>query len=163
MTFESIKNSDKILKLLQLITFQIRRKASHNELSSQLGLSRNPRKEVAKNSKWYFYDNGIRNALIAKLNPISLRNDIGQLWENYVISERMIIQYYNNMLVYNYFWRTYDQQKIDWIEDRGGKLYAYEFKWSEKKRSKMQTAWKMAYKDAEFKVINPLNYLDWLN
>ncbi len=187
LTFESIKNSDKILKLLQLIAFQIGGEVSYNELSLKLGLSRNTveryldllskvfiihrlggfsrnlRKEVTKNSKWYFYDNGIRNALIANLNPIDLRNDIGQLWENYVISERVKMQHYNNMLVYNYFWRTYDQQEIDWIEDRGGKLYAYEFKWNEKKKVKVPKGWKTAYEDSEFRVINPYNYMEWLH
>ncbi len=186
LTFESIKNSDKILKLLQLIAFQIGGEVSYNELSSKLGLSRNTvekyldllskvfiihrvggfsrnlRKEISKNSKWYFYDNGIRNALIANLNPINLRNDIGQLWENYAISERLKMQYYNDTLVYNYFWRTYDQQEIDWIEERGGKLYAYEFKWNEKKKSKIPVAWRSTYKNSEFKVINPSNYFEWL-
>ncbi len=187
LTFESIRNSDKILKLLQLIAFQIGGEVSYNELASNLGISRNTveryldllskvfiihklggvsrnlRKEVTKNSKWYFYDNGIRNALIANLNPVELRNDIGQLWENYVISERLKMQHYNKMLVYNYFWRTYDQQEIDWIEDRGGKLYAYEFKWNEKKKVKTPVGWEKNYENSEFHVITPYNYIEWLN
>jgi len=186
LTFEGIKNSDKILKLLQLIAFQIGGEVSYNELALKLGLSRNTveryldllskvfiihrlggfsrnlRKEVTKSHKWYFYDNGVRNALIANLNPIGLRNDIGQLWENYAISERVKMQHYNNMLVYNYFWRTYDQQEIDWVEDRGGKLYAYEFKWNEKKKVRVPKGWKTAYEDSAFKVINPYNYMEWL-
>lgn len=152
LAFENLRNSNKILRLLQLIAFQIGGEVSYNELATQLGLSRNTiekyldllskvfiihilggfsrnlRNEVSKNNKWYFYDNGIRNALIANMNPIELRNDIGQLWENYIISERIKMQLYSGMLVYNYFWRTYDQQEIDWIENRAGKLYAYEFK-----------------------------------
>ncbi len=186
LTFENIKNSDKILKLLQLIAFQIGGEISYNELATQLGISRNTvekyldllskvfiihrvggfsrnlRKEISKNSKWYFYDNGIRNALIANLNPIDLRNDVGQLWENYAISERIKMQNYSGMLVYNYFWRTYDQQEIDWIEDRGGKLHAYEFKWNDKKKVKIPSAWANAYPNSAFKTINPNNYMEWL-
>ncbi len=186
LTFENIRNSEKILRLLQLIAFQIGGEVSYHELGKQLGISRNTvekyldllskvfiihrvggfsrnlRKEISKSSRWYFYDNGIRNALIANLNPINLRNDIGQLWENYAISERLKMQHYNKTLVYNYFWRTYDQQEIDWIEDRGGKLYGYEFKWNEKKKVKVPTAWKNTYTDSEFRVINPTNYIEWL-
>lgn len=186
LVFEDINNSEKILKLLQLIAFQVGSEVSYNELSNKLGLSRNTvekyldllskvfiifklkgfsrnlRKEVVKNSKWYFYDNGIRNAIIRNLNPIDLRNDIGQLWENYVVSERKKKQFYRGTLVYNYFWRTYDQQEIDWVEDRGGSLYAYEFKWNEKRKSKVPVAWKNAYPDAQFEVITPTNFHNWL-
>lgn len=187
LTFENIQNADKLLKLLQLIAFQVGGEISYNELATKLGMSRNTvekyldllskvfiihrvggfsrnlRKEVAKNQKWYFYDNGIRNAIIANLGPINLRNDIGQLWENYVISERIKKQFYSNMLVYNYFWRTYDQQEIDWIEDRGGHLFAYEFKWNEKRKTTSPKAWEKGYPKATFNVINKVNYLEWLN
>ena len=187
LTFENINNSEKILKLLQLVAFQIGSEISYNELATQLGLSRNTvekyldllskvfiihkvggfsrnlRKEISKNSKWYFYDNGIRNALIANLNPLDLRNDIGQLWENYAISERLKKQFYRETLVYNYFWRTYDQQEIDWIEDRGGKVYAYELKWNEKKKHRVPKAWKNNYPDSEFKTVSPSNFHDWIN
>ena len=81
------------------------------------------------------------------MNPIEMRNDIGALWENYVISERIKFQFYSRMLVYNYFWRTYDQQEIDWIEDRGGILHAYEFKWNPSKKAKQPVAWKSNYKN----------------
>jgi len=186
LVFENINNSEKILKLLQLIAFQVGSEVSYNELSNKLGLSRNTvekyldllskvfiihklggfsrnlRKEVVKNSKWYFYDNGIRNAIIGNLNPIDLRNDIGQLWENYAVSERKKKQFYRGTLVYNYFWRTYDQQEIDWIEDRGGSLYAYEFKWSEKRKNKIPGGWKNAYPDAQFETITPSNFHEWL-
>jgi hypothetical protein len=187
LTFENIHNSTKLLKLLQLIAFQIGSEISYNELAQQLGISRNTvekyldllskvfiihniggfsrnlRKEIVKSNKWYFYDNGIRNVLIANLNPIDLRNDVGQLWENYLISERIKQQSYTGTLVNNYFWRTYDQQEIDWVEERGGKLYAYEFKWNEKKKAKVPTSWKNAYPDAEFKLINPSNYIEWVD
>jgi predicted AAA+ superfamily ATPase len=126
------------------------------------GFSKNLRKEVTKNSRWYFYDNGLRNAVIANLNPINLRDDIGMLWENYIISERIKYQRYNKMLVNNYFWRTYDQQEIDWVEERGGNLYGYEFKWNPKKYVKTPISWKKSYENAGFEVITPDNYLEWI-
>jgi len=187
LTYNEIQNSDVLLKLLQLIAFQIGSEVSYSEIAKKLGISRNTvekyldllskvfiihrvggfsrnlRKEIAKSSKWYFYDNGIRNALIANLNPIELRDDIGKLWENYVISEKLKKQYADDTLVYNYFWRTYDQQEIDWIEDRGGKLYAYEMKWNEKKKVKVPVAWKNAYPNSEYKVVSPANIMEVLN
>ncbi|HKK80287.1 MAG TPA: DUF4143 domain-containing protein, partial [Phaeodactylibacter sp.] len=126
------------------------------------GFSKNLRKEVTKNSRWYFYDNGLRNAVIANLNPIGLRDDIGMLWENYIISERIKYQRYNKILVNNYFWRTYDQQEIDWVEERGGNLYGYEFKWNPKKHVKTPISWKKSYENADFEVITPDNYLEWV-
>jgi predicted AAA+ superfamily ATPase len=186
LAFENIRNADKIFDLLRMIAFQIGREVSMQELGNQLdmskntvdkyldllskvyvihkvnGFSRNLRKEVTKNSRWYFYDNGLRNTIIANLNPIGLRNDIGMLWENYIISERIKYQRYNKMLVNNFFWRTYDQQEIDWVEERGGKLYGYEFKWNTKKYVKTPGAWKKNYKNADFEVINPNNYLEWI-
>ncbi len=186
LAFENIRSADKIFDLLRLIAFQIGGEVSLQELGNQLdmskntvdkyldllskvyvihkvnGFSKNLRKEVTKNSRWYFYDNGLRNTIIANLNPIGLRNDVGMLWENYVISERIKYQRYNKILVNNYFWRTYDQQEIDWVEERGGKLYGYEFKWNPKKNVKTPMAWKKNYEEAEFEVINPDNYLDWI-
>lgn len=186
LAFENIRNADKIFDLLRMIAFQIGGEVSMQELGNQLdmskntvdkyldllskvyvvhkvnGFSKNLRKEVTKNSRWYFYDNGLRNAIIANLNPIGLRNDIGMLWENYIISERIKYQRYNKMLVNNYFWRTYDQQEIDWVEERGGKLYGYEFKWNTKKYVKTPGAWKKNYENAEFEVIHPDNYLEWI-
>lgn len=126
------------------------------------GFSRNLRKEVTKNSKWYFYDNGLRNLIIANLNPIEQRNDIDIFWENYMISERIKFQRYNNTIVNNYFWRTYDQQEIDWVEERGGKLYGYEFKWSSKRTIKPPKAWRNEYQESKFEVINQDNYFDWV-
>lgn len=186
LAFEQIKNSDKLISLLRLLAFQTGNLVSTTELGKQLGMSsntvnkyldllskvfiiykiggfsRNLRKELTKSNKWYFFDNGIRNILIANMNPLELRNDIGQLWENYMISERIKYQHYSGMIVNNYFWRTYDQQEVDWIEERGGKLYAYEFKWSPKKRVKKPGGWKRNYPDAQFEVINQENYKDWL-
>jgi len=186
LTFETIQNSDKIIDLLRLIAFQVGSEVSIPELSKSLqmsrntvdkyldlltkvfiitkvgGFSRNMRKEVNKSNMYYFLDNGIRNILIGNLNPIHLRNDMGILWENYMVSERIKFQNYNHILVYNYFWRTYDQQEIDWVEDRGGQLYGYEFKWNSRKKAKVPGGWSKAYPDAEFMVINPDNYSDWL-
>ena len=186
LEFENIKNSDKIFDLLRLIAFQIGSEVSYNELGRQLSMSkntvekyldllskvyilhsvsafsRNLRKEIVKGKRWYFYDNGIRNILIGNMNPIELRNDIGALWENYIIGERIKYQKYSRMLVYNYFWRTYDQQEIDWIEDRGGMLHAYEFKWSSNKKTKVPVAWKNAYLNSAFHVINSENYIHWI-
>lgn len=186
LTFDTIQNSDKIIDLLRLIAFQVGSEVSIPELSKSLqmsrntvdkyldlltkvfiitkvgGFSRNMRKEVNKSNMYYFLDNGIRNILIGNLNPIHLRNDMGILWENYMVSERIKFQNYNHMLVYNYFWRTYDQQEIDWIEDRGGQLFGYEFKWNSRKKVKAPGGWSKAYPDAKFMVVNPDNYSEWL-
>lgn len=186
LTLEGIKNSDKIFRLLRLIAFQIGGEVSLQELGSQLsmskntveryldllskvfvvhrvgGFSRNLRKEVTKNSKWYFYDNGLRNLIIANLYPIEQRTDIGMLWENYMISERIKHQRYTKMIVNNYFWRTYDQQEIDWVEERGGRLYGYEFKWNPKRKAKAPSAWEKEYEESDFQVIHQDNYLDWV-
>ena len=186
LALENIRNSDKILNLLRLLAFQVGGEVSYQELGAQLGMSkntvekyldllskvyvlhklggfsRNLRKEVTKSSKWYFFDNGLRNLIIANFNPIELRNDIGQLWENYVISERIKFQKYNRRIVNNYFWRTYDQQEIDWVEEREGKLFGYQFKWNSKKRIGPPKAWKNTYNNAEFESINPENYLKWI-
>lgn len=126
------------------------------------GFSRNLRKEVRKSSKWYFTDNGIRNILISNTNTLKYRNDQGDLWENYLLGERIKHQAYTQMLSNNYFWRTYDQQEIDWIEDREGSLHAYAIKWKAGKKTKTPIAWQKGYPDATFDVINPENYLDWI-
>lgn len=186
LTFETIRNSDKIIDLLRLIAFQVGSEVSIPELANSLkvsrntvekyldlltkvfiiykvgGFSRNLRKEINKSSRYYFLDNGVRNILAGNLNAVNLRNDMGILWENYMVSERIKYQNYNEVLAYNYFWRTYDQQEIDWVEDRGGRLYAYEFKWNAKKKSKVPTAWAKAYPEASYQLINPNNYQDWL-
>ncbi len=185
LVYENIKNSQTIFNLLRLIAFQIGGAVSLQELGKQLGISkntvekyldllskvfilhkvegfsRNLRKEITKNSRWYFLDNGIRNAIIANFNPIEARNDIGQLWENYMISERLKYQEYNRISSNNHFWRTYEQQEIDWVEERNGSLFAYEFKWKED-QVKIPTQWKNAYPDSSFEVINNSNFEKWL-
>ena len=185
LIYENIKNSQKIFNLLRLIAFQIGGAVSLQELGKQLGISkntvekyldllskvfilhkvegfsRNLRKEITKNSRWYFLDNGIRNAVIANFNPIESRNDIGALWENYMISERLKYQENNRLSSNNYFWRTYEKQEVDWVEERDGSLFAYEFKWKESK-VKIPTQWKNAYPDSSFEVINKDNFEKWL-
>ena len=185
LALENIRNSSKIFNLVKLIAFQVGNEVSLEELGRQLSMSkntvekyldllskmfivfklpaysRNLRKEIVKSSKYYFLDNGIRNAIIADFKPLTFRNDIGALWENYMISERIKYQSYNGMTVNNYFWRTYDQQEIDLVEEREGNLFAYEMKWNESK-IKIPTAWKKAYPDAQLKVITHKNYFEWI-
>lgn len=187
LSFETIRNSEKIFDLLRLIGFQIGNEVSIPELANALqmsrntvekyldlltkvfiiykvnGFSRNLRKEVSKSSRYYFLDNGIRNVIVGNLKPVGQRGDIGALWENYMVSERIKYQQYTNMLVYNYFWRTYDQQEIDWVEDRGGQLHGYEFKWNTRKRPKAPAAWSKSYPEATFTCINPDTYEEWLH
>ena len=186
LVFENIKHSGKIFNLLRLIAFQVGGEVSYQELGSQLslskntvekyldllskvfilfkveGFSRNLRKEITKNSKWYFYDNGIRNAIIANFNYSGLRNDNGQLWENYIISERLKYQQYKLKHANNFFWRTYDQQEIDWVEEMDGELSGFEFKWADS-NVRVPEAWRKAYPEAGFKVIHHENYMGWIS
>ncbi len=186
LEIEGIRHSDKLIRLLQLLAFQIGKEVSFNEFGQQLGMSkntvdkyfdllektfvisklkgfsRNLRKEVSKNSRYYFYDLGIRNALINNFNLLSVRNDIGMLWENYIVMERIKKQEYLNIVSNNYFWRTYDQKEIDFIEEREGKLYGYEIKWSGGKH-KPPKQWFNTYKGSEFTVITKDNYLDFIS
>ncbi|MCA0426124.1 MAG: ATP-binding protein [Bacteroidetes bacterium] len=186
LELDGIRNAGKMLDLLRLIAYQTGKEVSLDELGRQLamskntvdryldllskvfvlfklsGFSRNLRKEVVKSSKWYFYDNGIRNAIIANFNPLKQRNDTGELWENYLIAERKKHLSYRGIACNTYFWRTYQQQELDWLEEREGKLFAYEFKWNSTKKVKVPSAWTAAYPDAEFEVIHPGNYLDWV-
>lgn len=185
LVYENIKNSQKLYNLLRLIAYQIGSEVSIQELGRQLGISkntvekyldllckvfilhkvegfsRNLRKEITKNSRWYFLDNGIRNSIIANFNSLESRDDIGILWENYMISERLKYQEYNRISSNNYFWRTYEQQEIDWVEEREGKLFAYEFKWKQDK-AKIPTQWQKAYPDSSFQLINRDNFGEWL-
>jgi predicted AAA+ superfamily ATPase len=100
--------------------------------------------------------------LVNNFNPLSLRNDAGMLWENYCIAERLKKQEYMRISSNNYFWRTYEQSEIDFIEDRGGRLYAHEMKWSSKKTASAPAAWKQSYPEAEFLTITPENYLGFI-
>jgi uncharacterized protein len=186
LVYEGIKKADKIIDLLRLIAFQIGKEVSLDELAKNLkgisrntiesyldllskvfiiypmrGFSRNLRKELSKSNRWYFYDNGIRNALLRNYNPLHLRNDVGQLWENYLMSERMKVNSYLKRRVIPYFWRTYDQQEIDLIEVEAEALHAYEFKWNDKK-VKIPAAWQKNYPESSFESINKDNYLNFV-
>lgn len=185
MIFEMFKNSTKIYNLLRLIALQIGREVSYSEIGNQLGINKNTvekyldlfskvfiifklegysgnlRKEVSKSPKWFFYDNGIRNAILMNFNPPEGRSDTGQLWENYAIAERIKYQHANRIYARNYFWRTYDRQEIDLIEDSDGILKAFELKWSNSK-VKPPVAWIKAYPDSQFNVINRDNFEKWV-
>jgi len=185
LEYEGIRKSYKIIQLLRLIAFQIGYEVSLHEIGTQIGLnlrtienyldllekafvvkrvfgfSRNLRKEITKNSRFYFIDNGIRNALINSFNPLESRNDVGQLWENYLFIERMKLQEYKHMYANTYFWRTYDQKEVDMIEERGGMLHGYEFKWGNIK-GKKPSLWRNTYKNSTYQVINQENYLPFI-
>lgn len=185
LEIERVKNPKKIRDLLALLAFQIGKEVSLSELSNNLdlhidtiyryldlleksfiivnirGFSRNLRKEIIKTSRYYFYDNGVRNALINNFNSFDLRNDVGELWENFIVMERLKKQAYTPIFANNYFWRTYDQKEIDFVEERDGKLFGYEIKWGDKKY-KEPKLWKQTYENAEFKIINQENYLEFI-
>ena len=184
LTFDRVKSSRTLLDLLKLLSFQVGSEVSLNELATQLGvdtktvqryldllekafviirlggLSRNLRQEIRNKYKYYFMDIGIRNAVIAQFNSLDMRNDIGALWENFMVVERLKFRTYNPLYANMYFWRTYDQQEIDLVEERGGNLYGYEFKWSLNKRITSPVSWSNAYPDASFLVVTPENYQD---
>jgi uncharacterized protein len=186
LIFDGIKQSNKILDLLKLIAFQVGQEVSLQELARQLGISkntvesyldllskvfviykvpgfsRNLRKEITKSNRWYFYDNGIRNAIIGNFTRLETRTDVGALWENYLASERVKYQNYSLKYANNYFWRTYDQQELDWLEEENGKLSGFEFKWNENRKTKIPTAYAKAYPEASFEVINKENYLEFI-
>ena len=127
------------------------------------GFSRNLRNEIKKGKKIYFYDNGIRNAIIKNFSPLSLRQDTGALWENFLVSERKKINHYANHYVNSYFWRTHQQQEIDLIEETEGKLYAWEFKWNEKAKVKIPASFLEAYPGSITGTVNRQNYMGFLN
>ena len=186
LMWERIKKPDKLIKLLQALAFQVGSEVSYNELGRMLGLnnetiekyiqllektfvifrlgafSRNLRKELRKGKKFYFYDNGIRNALIANFALPELRQDIGALWENFLMSERMKYLHYQRIWSNSYFWRTQDQQEIDYIEERDGVLHAYEFKWSPAKKARLSRTFSNAYPNHEYSVITRENYMEFL-
>jgi uncharacterized protein len=185
LSFERIKSPQLLLDLLRMIAFQIGSEVSVNELSKKLridnktvkkylelleksfilfnlrGYSGNLRKEITKQSKYYFYDNGIRNALIANFNSVDLRNDIGQLWENFLVVERLKKQSYKPIYANNFFWRSWSGQEVDFVEERDGKLFGYEFKWSPDK-IKRPKLWLETYPQSMFEIINKENYMDFI-
>lgn len=176
LKFEGIKKSSLLKNLLISLALQVGNEVTYNELAAKLGVnsitvqkyidlleqcyvifklnsfSRNIRKELSKAFKVYFFDTGIRNALINNYNPLSLRNDVGALWENFCISERIKSNSYMNKKVNNYFWRTYDQKEIDYVEESSGVITGYEIKYSEKQKFKPPQAFVEAYNAQVHKV-----------
>ena len=183
LAVDGIKNSAKIHDLLRLVAYQMGDELSYEEVGKQLGISKNTveryldllqkvfvlyrlggysknlRKEVTKSSKWYFTDNGVRNAVIRNFEPLSRRTDIdrGALWENYIITERLKRNYNNRLLLDFYFWRTYDKQEIDLLEIGSGVMNAFEMK-AGKKTPTAPKAFAAAYPEACFSAVNANNY-----
>ncbi|TVR83642.1 MAG: ATP-binding protein [Chitinophagaceae bacterium] len=186
MEFQKIKRAQSILDLLRLLAYQTGSEVSTLELSNTLkidnktvsrylqlleksfvifslqGFSKNLRKEVTKMKKYYFYDIGIRNALISNFNRIETRNDAGQLWENFLAVERKKRNAYKMIPMNYYFWRIYNGKEIDWIEERDGNLYGFEFKWREKK-VKAPKLFTETYPNATFEVVTPGNFLHFVS
>lgn len=185
LAFEGIKKRDKIIALLQIIAFRTGSEISLEGIGRELqiskntvekyldlfskvfiiysvsGFSRNRDNEITKMKKWYFVDNGIRNAIINSFNPINMREDIGKLWENYLNSERIKTLHYKEIHVSDYFWRTHTKQEIDRIEEINNELSAFEYKWG-KSKTKIPTEFAKSYPNASFEIINQDNYLDFI-
>ena len=186
LMWEKIKKPDKLLKLLQALAFQVGSQVSYNELAQTCGMdsktvekyiilleqtfvifrlgsfSRNLRNELKNSKKIFFYDNGIRNALIANFSPAETRMDIGALWENFLVSERIKALHYSNRWTNYWYWRTKEQKEIDYVEESDGVLTAYEFKWNPMAKFKMPKLFLSTYEGAEFRVIHPDNFEDFL-
>ena len=187
LSMEGIRKPVILEKLLVALALQIGSEVSYNELAQTVGtdnktvekyvdllekcyvifrlngLNRNVRSELKKSKKFYFYDNGIRNALIHNFNPINLRQDMGALWENFFIAERMKYNHYNGRYVNTYFWRTQEQQEIDYIEECDGTMTAFEMKWNLKKAAtRFPKSFMTNYQVKDTVVITPDNYLEWL-
>ncbi len=185
LSFSGVRKPKKIIDLLTLLALQIGREVRISELSKNLsisqkavenyldvlekmfvlvnlrGFSRNLRKEISKTSKYYFFDVGLRNALIRNFNPLNLRSDTGELFENWFIMEKIKAASIFERPANFYFWRTYDQQEIDLIEERSGKLYGYEVKWS-KAKAKKPSDWLRAYGNSQYEIVNNENYQNFI-
>jgi uncharacterized protein len=185
LAFEGIKKRDKIIALLQIIAFRTGSEISLESIGRELqiskntvekyldlfskvfiiysvsGFSRNRDNEITKMKKWYFVDNGIRNAIINSFNPINMRDDVGKLWENYLNTERRKAIDYKENFVLDYFWRTHTRQEIDRIEEKNEKIQAFEYKWG-KAKAKIPTEFARSYPNASFEIINQENYLDYI-
>jgi predicted AAA+ superfamily ATPase len=185
LAFEGIKKRDKIIALLQIVAFRTGSELSLENIGRELqiskntvekyldlftkvfiiysvsGFSRNRDNEITKMKKWYFVDNGIRNAIINSFNGLNMREDVGKLWENYLNSERIKTLEYKQIFVSQYFWRTHTKQEIDRIEEQNNTITAYEYKWG-KVIAKTPTEFAKSYPDAKFEIINQDNYLDFI-
>ena len=185
LELQNIKNPQVLQDLLTLLAFQIGSEVSVHEIGQKLGLhrekteqyldllekvfviykvralSRNLRNEVTKSAKYYFYDNGIRNTIINNFNGLSLRNDVGHLWENFLMNERMKFLSFEQISVKKYFWRTYQQKEIDLVEERDGKFFAYEFKYNTEK-VKIPREFLEGYPESTFNVVHKGNFVDFI-
>lgn len=186
LAYSGIRHAEKILSLLRLIAFQTGSEVSYSELSNRLGLNRitvenyldllskvfiifklpaysnNHRNEISKGAKWYFFDTGIRNAILNDFRPLALRNDVGALWESYIISERIKQSSYHSDYTQFYFWRTYQQQEIDLIEFENGQLRAFEVKYSTPRKIKTPSAFAAAYPETRVQLISKDNFGEYL-
>jgi hypothetical protein len=186
LTYQEVKGSRVLLQLLVLLAYRVGNEVSLQKLGSSLnidkntvaryldlleksyiifrlgGFSRNLRSEVTRTAKYYFYDIGVRNAVINNFNPLEIRDDVGKLWENFILVERLKVRTYNKIYANQYFWRTWKQNEIDLVEERDGKLFGYELKWNDK-TILAPKEWIETYGDvAEWQIINPANALHFL-
>lgn len=185
-SYKGLKKPDILQKLVRALALQLGNEVSYNELSNLLGIdketvenyinllekcfvvfrldsfSRNLRNEIKKGKKIYFYDNGVRNAVLSNFAPADLRNDMGALWENLMVSERVKRNAYQGSYAQLYFWRTHDQKEIDLIEEEDGMLRTYEFKWNGKVKAKQPTTFVAAYPNSTFNVVSPDNYWEFI-
>lgn len=186
LTWERIQKPEKMEKLLQALAFQVGSEVSYHELAQITGLDnqtvekyvdllekafiifrlgalrRNLRNELKKSRKIYFFDNGLRNAVIKQFNPLELRNDTGALWENFLISERVKNLAYQRISANQYFWRTLAQQEVDYVEERDGKMSAYEFKWNPKSKAEIPATFLKAYPETTKMAVSPENIDEFL-
>lgn len=187
MQYEGIRKPALLEKLLKVLALQCGSEVAVTELAGLLGVSRtlvesylkileqafivfplnsystNQRNEIKKGVKYYFFDNGVRNAVLNDFTPIPMRNDVGALWENYLVSERMKRNAYGRADGLPYFWRTTDQMEVDYIEVAGSRIEAFEFKWNPQKKSRVTKAFTNRYPDAVVKTITPDNYDEFLD
>lgn len=185
LSLEKVKGSKVLLDLLKLLAFQVGSEVSLNELSIKLnidiktvaryldllqktfvifrlgGFRRNLRSEITQKSKYFFLDNGIRNGVILQFNDLDSRDDVGKLWENFLVSERIKKQQYHQIFANNYFWRTHEQKEIDFIEEREGRLFGFEFKYGQG-RGKIPKQFLETYPNSQIDIINKDNYLDFV-
>ncbi len=185
LAYANIQKPEVLEKILQALAFQVGSEVSYNEIAQLTGVdkntvshyiyllelayivfpltsfSRNLRNEIKTNRKIYFYDNGIRNALIQNFNPIELRNDTGALWENFLMTERHKRNHYHQKYCKGYFWRTRLQQEIDYVEEANGEITGYEFKWNPKAKVKIPAAFAETYK-ADVEIITKDNFRDFV-
>ena len=187
LEYRGVKKPEVLQKLVRALALQIGSEVSYNELSRTVGVdkatvesyidllekcfvvfrlpaySSNLHSEIKRGRKIYFYDNGIRNALLSNFAPLELRDDVGMLWENMMVSERIKLNSYSRSYAQMYFWRTQQQQEVDLIEEQDGRLTAFEFKWNTKKKAKLPKTFIDNYPNTDFKVISPDNYVEFVD